>query len=47
MTDAAIARHLDVSERTVRRHISAALDVLGVDNRITATAVAVREGWLD
>ena len=47
MTDAAIARHLDVSERTVRRHISAALDIVGVDNRITATAVIVRDGWLD
>ncbi|GLZ35031.1 hypothetical protein Lesp02_72180 [Lentzea sp. NBRC 105346] len=47
MTDAAIARHLDVSERTVRRHISAALELLGVDNRITATAVIVRDGWLD
>ena len=47
MTDAAIARHLDVSERTVRRHISAALDLLGVDNRITATAMIVRDGWLD
>jgi DNA-binding CsgD family transcriptional regulator len=47
MTDAAIARHLNVSERTVRRHISAALDLMRVDNRITAAAVAVRDGWLD
>ncbi|WP_186763333.1 LuxR C-terminal-related transcriptional regulator [Lentzea tibetensis] len=47
MTDAAIARHLDVSERTVRRHISAALEFVGVDNRITATAIIVRDGWLD
>jgi hypothetical protein len=31
----------------VRRHISAALDQLGVDNRITATAMIVRDGWLD
>jgi DNA-binding CsgD family transcriptional regulator len=46
MTDSAIARHLDVSERTVRRHISAALDVVGVDNRITATAIIVRDGLL-
>ncbi len=47
MTDAAIARHLGTSERTVRRNIAAVLDALGVDNRVTAAVVAVRDGWLD
>jgi DNA-binding CsgD family transcriptional regulator len=47
LTDAAIGRQLGVSERTVRRHISAILDRLNVGNRITAAAVAVREGWID
>jgi DNA-binding CsgD family transcriptional regulator len=47
MTDAAIARHLGASERTVRRHVAALLDMLGVDNRIAAAVVAVREGWID
>lgn len=47
MTDAAIARHLGTSERTVRRHVASVLETLGVDNRITAAVVAVREGWVD
>ncbi len=47
MTDAAISRHLGTSERTVRRHVAAVLETFGVDNRITAAVVAVREGWVD
>jgi DNA-binding CsgD family transcriptional regulator len=47
MTDTAIARHLGASERTVRRHVAALLEMLGVDNRIAAAVVAVREGWID
>jgi DNA-binding NarL/FixJ family response regulator len=47
LTDSAIGRQLGISERTVRRHISAVLELMGVDNRITAAAVAVREGWID
>lgn len=47
MTDAAIARHMGTSERTVRRHVATVLETLGVDNRITAAVVAVREGWID
>jgi DNA-binding CsgD family transcriptional regulator len=47
MTDAAIARHLRTSERTVRRHVAVLLDMLGVDNRTAAAVVAVREGLLD
>ena len=47
LTDTAIGRQLGISQRTVRRHISAVLELMGVDNRITAAAVAVREGWID
>lgn len=47
MTDAAIARHLDVSERTVRRHVGALQERLGATNRVTLAVAAVRDGWLD
>jgi DNA-binding CsgD family transcriptional regulator len=46
MTDAAIARHLGVSERTVRRHVGALLKLLGVDNRVSLAVTAIREGWV-
>ncbi|MGP3980198.1 LuxR C-terminal-related transcriptional regulator [Streptomyces sp. KR80] len=44
--DAAIARKLGVSVRTVRRHTSNILAVLGVRTRFAAGAKAVRDGWL-
>lgn len=47
LTDTAIGRQLGISQRTVRRHISVVLEMMGVDNRITAAALAVREGWVD
>lgn len=47
MTDGAIARHLDISERTVRRHVGALLERLGATNRVSLAAAAVRDGWLD
>ncbi|MEU0531451.1 LuxR C-terminal-related transcriptional regulator [Amycolatopsis tolypomycina] len=47
MTDGAIARHLDVSERTVRRHVQGLLDALQADNRVAAVHAATRLGWLD
>jgi DNA-binding CsgD family transcriptional regulator len=47
MTDAAIARHLQVSERTVRRHVSTLLDLLGASNRVSAAVMALREGWVE
>lgn len=46
MTDVAIARHLGVSERTVRRHVGVLLERLQADNRVALAAVAVREGWV-
>ena len=45
-TDATVARHLGMSERTVRRHVATLLELLGVDNRVTAAVVAVRDGWV-
>jgi DNA-binding CsgD family transcriptional regulator len=47
MTDGAIARHMGISERTVRRHVQALLEVLGANNRVTLAVAAVREGWVD
>ncbi|HET9139787.1 helix-turn-helix transcriptional regulator [Actinophytocola sp.] len=47
MTDAAIARHLGISERTVRRHVGALLAELGTTNRVALAVAAVREGWVD
>lgn len=47
MTDTAIARHLGISERTVRRHVGALQEVLRANNRVTLAATAVREGWVD
>ena len=46
MTDGAIARHLDVSERTVRRHVQGLLEALQADNRVAAVFAATRLGWL-
>ena len=46
MTDTAIARHLDVSERTLRRRLKDLLDELGVDSRFAAGARAAERGWL-
>lgn len=46
MSDQRIARHFGVSERTVRRKISAALDTLGAGSRFQAGVLAQRMGWL-
>jgi len=45
-TDVAIARSLDVSQRTVERRIRAILDRLGVTTRFQAGVQAVRRGWV-
>jgi DNA-binding CsgD family transcriptional regulator len=47
MTDAAIARYLEISERTVRRHVGALQERLGATNRVTLAVAAVRDGWLE
>jgi DNA-binding CsgD family transcriptional regulator len=46
MTDAAIARLRRTSERTVRRRIQDALEVLGATNRLQLGMLAERKGWL-
>lgn len=45
MTDTAIARHLDVSERTLRRRLKDLMDELGVDSRFAAGVRAMERGW--
>ena len=47
MTDSAIARHLGVSERTVRRYVQALLNELGAANRVALAVAALRDGWVD
>jgi len=46
MTDVAIANHLRVSERTVRRRIKDLMDELRVDTRYRAGIKAAQRGWL-
>ncbi len=42
----AIARHLNLSPRTVRRHVRSLCDRIGVDNSVQAVVWAVRIGVL-
>lgn len=44
--DEAIARQLDVTVRTVRRHITAAMTKLGAENRFAAGVLATKRGWI-
>ena len=46
MTDAAIARTLDVSPRTVARRVGSLQDRLGARSRFQLAALAARRGWL-
>jgi DNA-binding CsgD family transcriptional regulator len=46
LTDEAIAHQTDTAVRTVRRHVSAILDVLRVDSRFAAGVAAAKRGWL-
>lgn len=46
LTDQAIARDLDVSERTVRRRISQLQELLGAQTRFQLGVQASRHGWL-
>jgi two-component system response regulator DesR len=41
-----IARRLDLSEGTVRNHLSMAIQKLGARNRVEAARLAERRGWL-
>lgn len=46
MTDIAIAHHLGVSERTVRRRVKDLMDELGVQARFQAGVRAAERGWV-
>lgn len=46
LTDKAIARDLDVSERTVRRRIAQLQELLGAQTRFQLGVQATRHGWL-
>lgn len=43
---AMVAERLSLSEGTVRNHLSAAIQKLGVHNRIEAARIAAERGWL-
>lgn len=44
--DDTIARRLNLSTATVRRHVKAIYTALGVDNRFAAGVAAVKRGWI-
>jgi DNA-binding CsgD family transcriptional regulator len=46
LSDDAIARASAMSVRTVRRHVSAILETLGVNSRFAAGAMAAKRGWI-
>lgn len=46
LSDEAIARATRTSVRTVRRHITAILELLGVSSRFAAGAAAAKSGWI-
>jgi DNA-binding NarL/FixJ family response regulator len=46
-TNGAIARHLHISEATVKTHLVHAFTKLGVDDRTAAVTVALERGLLD
>jgi NarL family two-component system response regulator YdfI len=41
-----IARRFDISERTVKAHLTSVYNKLGVDSRGAAIAIAAQSGWL-
>ncbi|HXF70138.1 MAG TPA: response regulator transcription factor [Thermoflexus sp.] len=45
-TNAAIAKHIGLSTRTVEHHLSQIFQRLGVSNRAAAVQEAIRRGWL-
>ncbi len=46
MSDDAIAQSADMSVRTVRRHVSTIMDMLGITTRFAAGVAATKRGWI-
>ena len=46
MRNREVAELMDISEQTVKNHVSTILHKFGVPNRLGAVTFAVREGWL-
>lgn len=46
MSNAQIARHLQIGEKTVKTHVSSMLAKLGVNDRTQAAVYAWRKGWV-
>ena len=46
MRNRQISELLDISEQTVKNHLSTVMHKLGAPNRVRAVTAAVREGWL-
>jgi DNA-binding NarL/FixJ family response regulator len=46
MRNREVGQQLDVSEQTIKNHLSSILHKLGVPNRTHAVTFAVRQGWL-
>jgi len=46
MSNKEISRNLNISEQTVKNHMSSVLRKLGVDDRTQAAMYAVRHGWV-
>lgn len=42
-----VAELMEISEQTVKNHVSTILHKLGVPNRVRAVTFAARQGWLD
>lgn len=45
MSNRLIAEGLQISEETVKRHMSNIMDKTGLDNRTALAMLAVRQGW--